>query len=128
MLGGFDVIASVAVRDGRAARDFYEGVLGLTVAHWHEDSGMAEYRSGSGRMIVYPSDTAGKNAATSAGWGVGERLEAVVEALQAKGVRFERYDIPGAERRGDIHVMEGNFRAAWFRDPDGNILHVNSGD
>lgn len=128
MLAETDVMATVAVTDGRAARDFYEGVLGLTVDSFHDDSGMGVYRSGAAKIVVYPSDTAGKNPATSATWGVGERLEAVVEALKAKGVRFERYDIPGAEMRGDVHVMGGSFRAAWFRDPDGNILHVNSGD
>lgn len=127
MLGGFDVIASVAVKDGHAAKAFYEGVLGLAVDSFHQDSGVAVYRSGSGKIGVYVSDTAGKNPATSATWGVGDRLEAVVEALQAQGVKFERYDIPGAEMRGDVHVF-GDFRAAWFKDPDGNILHVNSGD
>jgi hypothetical protein len=29
-------------------------------------------------------------------------------------------------RQGDVHVA-GTFKAAWFKDPDGNILHINSG-
>lgn len=56
----------------------------------------------------------------------GGELEAIVRSLQDAGVRFEHCDLPGARREGDIHIF-GDFRAAWFKDPDGNILHVNSG-
>jgi hypothetical protein len=58
-------------------------------------------------------------------WGVGDEFESIVKKLQAAGVAFEHYDMPGLERQGDIHVADG-FRAAWFKDPDGNILHINS--
>lgn len=127
MLGGRDVMATVAVRDAQAARAFYEGVLGLAVKSFDAESGVAVYRSGGARLVAYESaENAGSNKATSATWGVGEKLEAVVEALGPRGVRFERYDMPGMERRGDVHAF-GDFRAAWFRDTDGNILHVNSG-
>ena len=47
-------------------------------------------------------------------------------ALKAKGVVFERYDLPGLEREGDVHVGHG-LRVAWFKDPDGNILNIVSG-
>ena len=50
-------------------------------------------------------------------------LEDVVNALKAKGVTFEHYDFPGMKREGDLHVT-GNSRAAWFKDPDGNILAI----
>jgi len=126
MLGNRDVMATVAVRDFDAARRFYEQVLGLEADQANGASGVAVYRCGGSRMVVYRSDFAGTNRATSATWGVGEELEAVVEALRAKGVAFERYDIPGGEMRGDVHVF-GDFRAAWFKDPAGNVLHVNSG-
>jgi hypothetical protein len=29
------------------------------------------------------------------------------------------------ERDGDIHIA-GAFKAAWFKDPDGNLLHLNN--
>jgi len=57
---------------------------------------------------------------------VGDELEEVVKTLKAKGVVFEHYDLPGLTRQGDVHFV-GTFKAAWFKDPDGNILHVNSG-
>jgi hypothetical protein len=48
-----------------------------------------------------------------------------VSDLQAKGVVFEHYD--SMDRDGDIH-RAGDFRMVWFKDPDGNILHLNSGN
>jgi hypothetical protein len=47
----------------------------------------------------------------------------MVASLKSKGVRFERYDMPGAKMEGDVHVF-GDMRVAWFKDPDGNILNL----
>ncbi|UUZ74885.1 hypothetical protein LP414_22300 [Polaromonas sp. P1(28)-13] len=46
-----------------------------------------------------------------------------MQTLKAKGVTFEHYDLPGLVREGDVHVA-GTFKGAWFKDPDGNILHI----
>ena len=125
MLGDRDVAATLAVRDAEAARAFYEGVLGLTVLAFDAESGVGTYRSGAGVLVVYQSDTGGRNPSTSATWGVGEDFEAVVAALLARGVQLERY--PGLEQDADGVARFGDFRMAWFKDPDGNTLHVNSG-
>jgi hypothetical protein len=45
--------------------------------------------------------------------------------LKEAGVAFEHYDTPGLKREGDIHVA-GELKAVWFKDPDGNILHINN--
>jgi catechol 2,3-dioxygenase-like lactoylglutathione lyase family enzyme len=82
------------------------------------------YESGTGKLFIYESNTAGTNEATCAAWDVDD-VESVVEELQSKGVEFENYDIPGAEVSGYIYTM-GSQKAAWFRDPDGNILSVGS--
>ena len=76
-------------------------------------------------MLVYQSRFAGTNHATAAGWRVDD-LEATVAELQRRGVRFEQYDeIPGVRRDGVIHRADG-VAGAWFKDPDGNILALNS--
>ena len=125
MLAGKDAMATIAVKNLEAAKRFYEGKLGFKPAGI-EGPGVTTYTSGNSTILVYESQFAGTNKATSATWGVGSELEAVVEALKRAGVTFERYDMPGARHDGDIHVF-GDFKAAWFKDPDGNILHVNSG-
>lgn len=125
MLGDADVAPSIAVSDLEAAKQFYEGVLGLTKVN--ESPGGVLYKSGNSNVFVYPSSSAGTNQATYAGW-VSDDVPGVAEALKAKGVTLEHYDnMPGVTREGDVHVMdEGGLQAIWFKDPDGNILSVSS--
>jgi len=109
----------LAVKDLTRARRFYEEVLGfLPVPNGVED--ILQYRAGDLVFVVYPSQYAGTNQATALTWTVGDQLESAVEALKAKGVTFERYQLPDTVREGDIHVS-GEIRNAWFKDPDGNI-------
>jgi hypothetical protein len=36
--------------------------------------------------------------------------------------------MPGTTLEGDVHVMDdGGMTAAWFKDPDGNILGLGDG-
>ncbi len=122
MLGQSDVCATIAVKDINSAKKFYGNTLGLQQVD--ENIGGVTYQSGSGRLFVYPSSTAGSGQATCASWEV-EAVPASVAELKSKGVQFEHYDLPGGTRDGDIHIM-GPFQAAWFKDPDGNILSVAS--
>ncbi|HEY3096180.1 MAG TPA: VOC family protein [Acidimicrobiia bacterium] len=124
MLGDADVTAMVAVKDLDEATAFYEKTLGLT--RIGENPAGFEYRSGTSKLMVYVSEFAGSNRATSAVWHVDD-VEGTVRGLKAKGVAFERYDhLPGLTRNGDVHEA-GPFRIAWFKDPTGNIFEVNNG-
>ena len=120
MLGGKDAAATIPVRDLKAAKKFYEGTLGLKQTDAQESEAVT-YKSGSSSILVYRSQYAGTNKATAATWEVGSDIEKVVQALKAKGVSFEHYDMPGMTRKGDVHVGRA-MKAAWFKDPDGNIL------
>jgi catechol 2,3-dioxygenase-like lactoylglutathione lyase family enzyme len=122
MLNDATVFATIAVRDTQLAKEFYEQKLGLTQVD--ENEGGVMYESGTGKLFVYQSPNAGTSQATSAAWDVDD-ISAVVADLQAKDVVFEHYDIPGADIDGYIYTM-GAQKAAWFKDPDGNILSVGS--
>jgi catechol-2,3-dioxygenase len=119
MLGDKNPMATVAVKDIKAASKFYEGTLGLKVIPGPEPSARS-YRAGTSSLLVYESQYAGTNKATSATWTVGADLESLVQSLKSKGVAFEHYDMPGITRQGDLHVG-GDMKVAWFKDPDGNI-------
>jgi catechol 2,3-dioxygenase-like lactoylglutathione lyase family enzyme len=124
MLGDKDAVANVAVKNLDVARKFYEGTLGLKQVHV-EGGELIVYKSGSTLLHVYVSRFAGTNKATAVTWAVGDKLEEIVSALKSKGVAFEHYEMPGLTIKGDIHVG-GDMKGAWFKDPDGNILHVVS--
>jgi catechol 2,3-dioxygenase-like lactoylglutathione lyase family enzyme len=121
MLGSKDAGATLPASDMQAAREFYEQKLGLEPIR--EDEGSVVYRTGSSALLVYPSEYAGTNKATAAMWAVGDDFDAIVDGLRSKGVTFERYDLPGTTREGDVHRM-GDDRGVWFKDPDGNILSL----
>jgi catechol 2,3-dioxygenase-like lactoylglutathione lyase family enzyme len=125
MLADRDAVANLAVRDLAAARRFYEGTLGLKVVG-HEGEELLVFSSGRTSLNVYRSQYAGTNQATAVTWAVGDDVDGEVRALKAKGVAFERYDMPGAKLEGDVHVF-GQMKVAWFKDPDGNILNIVSG-
>ena len=126
MLTNMDASATVGVRDIAAAKEFYENVLGLSPVDIGED--MPEvliYRSGNTRVMVYQSEYAGTNRATSVTWDVGDQFDEIVAALQSRGARFEHYDMDGMRREGDIHIAD-KMKIVWVKDPDGNILNINS--
>ena len=134
MLRDHDSSAIVAVSDLGTARHFYSNVLGLELAGGGEGTGTDAplvYKTGATRLTVYPSQEAGTNRANAVCWGVGEDLGAIVADLAAKGVKFEHYPDIG-RLDGDVHVIEGegsggaDARLVWFKDPDGNILHLNN--
>ncbi len=123
MLGNSNLYATVAVSNLEVAKKFYGETLGLK--QLGDNLGGVAYSASSGKLFVYESDTAGSGKATSVSFEVKDVDEAVT-ALKEKAVKFEQYDIPGATKEGDVLVM-GQMRAAWFKDPDGNILGLSNG-
>ena len=120
-----DAAATLAVKDLEAAAKFYEHTLGLSRAGAEGDE-VIVFESGDTLINVYRSSFAGTNKATALTWTVGDEVEAIARALKAKGVSFERYDMPGMTLKGDVHIAS-TMKIAWFKDPDGNILSIVSG-
>ena len=123
MLSDKEAMATVAVKDLAAARNFYEEVLGLRPVG-AESREAITYKAGTSRLVVYRSQFAGTNQATAVTWPVGNELETIVAGLRTKGLTFEHYDLPGITRQGDIHLAGDDFKVAWFKDPDGNIISL----
>jgi catechol 2,3-dioxygenase-like lactoylglutathione lyase family enzyme len=123
MLPDHDSSAIVAVTDLERARAFYSEVLGLKLDGERTDGMPLIYRTGATRLVVYSSEFAGTNRANAVVWGVGSDLTTIVAELEAKGVEFEHY--PGIGRlEGNVHHA-GPAKLVWFKDPDGNILHIH---
>jgi hypothetical protein len=52
-------------------------------------------------------------------------IDSVVSGLRERGVEFEDYDLPDLKTEQGIATI-GDVRAAWCRDPDGNIIAIES--
>ena len=122
-LAAGEAVATIGVKNLKEARKFYEDTLGFEPEDVRDE--VATYASAATRVFVYESRFAGTNKATAATW-ISEDVDALAASLKARGVTFEHYDFPDMTREGDVHVS-GAMRAAWFKDPDGNILAIVNG-
>ena len=123
MLKDIDSTAIVAVTDLSRAKDFYQNKLGLELTQG--DDSVLSFKTGKTTLVVYVSDYAGTNKANAVVWGVGAEIEAIVADLAAKGISSEHYPDMGLDYANGIH-SSGGFKMVWFKDPDGNILHLNN--
>ena len=115
----------VPVTDLDRAASFYGDTLGLEQVQRYEEpvaNPMIRYAVGDGTVLVYKSVGAGQSRHTLLGFIVDDIEEAVGE-LRGRGVTFEEYDMGEIKTENGIATIGGD-RAAWFKDPDGNILGV----
>jgi len=121
------VVPTLAVTDLEAARVFYGGLLGFEEVDAPEgEEGAVLYRVGEGSfLLVYERPTPSGSTATACSFAVAD-VEDAVKRLRLEGVRFEDYDIPemGIKTHDGIAEM-GASKAAWFKDPSGNILAID---
>ena len=83
------------------------------------------FQCGDGTMLlIYPREAPSVADHTLASFKVDD-IESVVDGLSAKGVTFEQYDMGEikTDERGIASEPQGP-KAAWFNDPDGNILGI----
>lgn len=106
-----------SVDDIEAARKFYGEVLGLEVS---EDHGMLTLHiAGDRGTLVYPKPDHAPATFTILNFPVDD-IEAAVDELAARGVRFEHYEV--TDEKGIMREMGPLI--AWFKDPAGNVLSV----
>jgi catechol 2,3-dioxygenase-like lactoylglutathione lyase family enzyme len=108
------------VKDPERARHFYVDQLGL-----HEQSTLADgttyLDAGSDSGIgLRPMPDSKPSGLTELSFEV-SNIESEIADLERRGVRFEDYDLPDLTTVDHVAVM-GAEKAAWFKDPDGNVL------
>jgi catechol 2,3-dioxygenase-like lactoylglutathione lyase family enzyme len=119
MLSRCRVHTTLPTADLDRLRAWYEGVLGFTPMAIRPNAVLYETTPGSvfaiSRGSVLSSSTHTQMAFTV------DDIEAEVADLTSRGVVFEEYETPRTD--GGIATI-GPGRAAWFKDPDGNLLAV----
>ncbi|MFJ5226833.1 VOC family protein [Streptomyces sp. NPDC088400] len=119
MLGNSKAFSGFAVDDIEKAKRFYTETLGLDVA---EEHGMLHLRVAGGTpVLVYPKPGHTPASFTVLNFPVDD-IDAAVDELTGRGVRFERYPGMDADDKG-IFRAAGPY-IAWFTDPAGNTFSV----
>ncbi len=119
MLSDRRVHAIIPTGDLDAARTFYEGVLGFVPLQAIPAAVM--YGAGDGSLFAV-SRSSGRASGTHTQLAfTTPDIETDMAELRARGVTFEDYDSPALTTVDGIGLIGPN-RAAWFKDPEGNIL------
>jgi catechol-2,3-dioxygenase len=125
MLTESKVTANIPASDLERARRFYAEILGLKPSG-ENPGGLMYTTDGGTTFFLYETEYAGQAGHTIAQWHVASVTDEVSD-LQAKGLRFEHYDLPGVAWDGDVATIEGMGSAAWFKDSEGNIMCLDEG-
>ena len=119
MLQDAPLYAYIPARDMARARKFYEEKVGFKATQ--QTNGGVVYAFGKGTAaFLYPTPNAGTSQASQAFWSVAD-VDREIEALKARGVVFEDYDMLGERSRAGA-ITAGGAKAAWFKDSEGNIM------
>jgi predicted enzyme related to lactoylglutathione lyase len=119
MLANATVTTMLPVVDMGRAREFYEARLGLVPAGFRPD-GKFVYRVGGTTLALFPKPEGTKAAHTAISFQV-EDITAAIAKLEQAGIVFEDYDFPDFKTVQHVCVL-GSEKAAWFKDPEGNLL------
>lgn len=119
MISSRRVHTTLPVADLERSRAFYADRLGYRVHQTAPAAIMFEAGAGSVFTVTLSS---GKPSGSHTQMGITvEDIDAEVAALKAAGVVFEEYDSPGFKTVNSV-AQTGPNRAAWFYDPDGNLI------
>jgi len=122
MLSDARIDAALPASDLDRARRFYEEKLGLTPASEFEGGLVYEGAEGT-RFLLFPSFGAPSGDHTQIGFTVSD-FDAEVAELRSRGVVFEEYDLADFKTVEGLFAM-GPYKAAWFKDADGNIIELS---
>jgi predicted enzyme related to lactoylglutathione lyase len=122
MLARAPMTTILPVVDMARAREFYEKRLGLGSGRAKAD-GKYEYRLGDATLALFQRGAATKADHTAVSFAVKD-IGAAIRDLESRGVKFHDYDLPGLKTVEHVCVL-GSEKAAWFSDPEGNILCIH---
>ena len=109
--------------DATRAQEFYEKRLGLPFDGTGGSDELMFGLGGGSHLVVRVLPDVQPSPNTAMSFEVAD-IGAEIADLESRGVRFEDYDLP--DMKTVDHVFDdGSMKAAWFLDPDGNILCIH---
>jgi len=125
-LGDYPTAGVLRAVDFSRAEKFYTEVLGLVKAIPMGPGGAMFSAGDSSMVMIYERPDLPAPENTTLGFAIpADKFDGVVADLRGRGVVFEDYDLPdmGIKTVNGIADM-GDNKAAWFKDPEGNIVNI----
>jgi catechol 2,3-dioxygenase-like lactoylglutathione lyase family enzyme len=120
------VATMLPVSDATRAQQFYSDKLGLPFVGVNAEGSLIYTLAGGTQLVLLPRPDGQRADSTAMSFEVTD-IDREIQELEARGVVFEDYDLPGLTT--EHHVCHlGAERSAWMLDPDGNVLclHQNT--
>jgi catechol 2,3-dioxygenase-like lactoylglutathione lyase family enzyme len=114
------VISTVAVTDLDRGKRFFQEQLALPLL----DETPFAFRFGAGRGTQLSVRRGQPNVGQTVAHFEVDDIEAVIRDLTSRGITFEDYETP---KTTNFIAQIGQARAAWFKDPDGNVFGLREG-
>jgi catechol 2,3-dioxygenase-like lactoylglutathione lyase family enzyme len=122
MLADTRAFSGIGVDDFEKAKDFYGDTLGLRFTVLDEENRLLTlHLAGDRDTLLYESPRFSPAGYTVLNFEVDD-IDAAVDELSSRGVKFEQYDEMTQDEKGVMR--EGGPPIAWFKDPAGNVLSV----
>jgi catechol 2,3-dioxygenase-like lactoylglutathione lyase family enzyme len=118
------VTVMLPVEDVDRSRKFYEEKVGLDYGGLNMEGSARFALSGGTTLLLLPRPGGSRAESTAVSWAVDD-VDQEVKELENRGVAFEDYDLPEFKTVDHIATF-GDFKSAWFLDPDGNVLCVHT--
>ncbi|MDX6307247.1 MAG: hypothetical protein QOI06_293 [Nocardioidaceae bacterium] len=110
----------LAITEPERAQVFYGDVLGLPFKGKNLEGSLIFELAGGATLGLLTRPAGSQPQHTALSFEVDD-VPAAITDLEDRGVVFEDYDLPGLKTVDHVCVL-GSERAAWFLDPDGNVL------
>ena len=127
MLHDAPTFSGFSVKDQKATLEFYRDVLGIDVEE--TDMGLTLKPADGNNVFVYAKENHEPATFTVLNFQVDD-IDAAVDGLAEKGVKFEVYEGMHQDEKGIARGIAANMGPdiAWFKDPSGNILSILHGE
>jgi catechol 2,3-dioxygenase-like lactoylglutathione lyase family enzyme len=114
------VAMMLPVTDPDRAKTFYSDKLGLDYTGTNEEGAPTYALGGGATLVLLPRPDSKPSESTAMSFEVDD-VAGEVRDLEQRGIGFEDYDLPDLKTVDHVCVL-GSEKAAWFKDPDGNVL------
>ncbi|MDR7252473.1 catechol 2,3-dioxygenase-like lactoylglutathione lyase family enzyme [Nocardioides sp. BE266] len=114
------VAMMMPVTDIDRSRTFYSESLGLDYTGTNDEGSAIYALEGGSTLVLLPRPDSTPSESTALSFEVDD-IHSEIRDLKGRGVVFEDYDLPDFSTVDHVCVL-GAEMAAWFKDPDGNVL------
>jgi len=122
MLKNSKAFSSFSVNDLQKAREFYQTILNLDVKEGSMGT-LELHIPDSSPVLIYPKPNHEPASFTVLNFPVDD-VDAAVDELVAKGVKFEQYNEENLKTDAKGIFRDEGPVIAWFKDPAGNVFSL----